>query len=305
MRVLEEPFTTRESILAVLRPGLLPTESPFRTLRKSRHVSPGLRVDVRSRGGQLLGHAQLYSSLNADAARAARLGETQIATALASRAAQLESSPDATLLRAAVQAVGAGMSADPMHSDAPLALRQYLQLRKRTLLTNVSDTALARDWLVQSAAWFDAGERSEIEAAVVALAKGASEARADVCQECSTQESVFYGIVRRMDGTAAEIVGEDDARLVPRRDLERQGLAVLGQAVALLCEAFPAGGTLVLPHPAIALDAPLSPVAPSPWEVDDEGSVSALLIEPADREWIDRGLARERAAVPIAPIPRQ
>lgn len=309
MRVLEEPFTTRDAILAVLRPGLPATESPFRTLRRRRCASPGLRVEMRTRRGQMLGHAQLYSSLNGDAARAVRLGEDGIARELANRAEQLEQSPDAALLRAAVQAVGSGMSADPMQSDAPVALRRYIQLRRRMSLHPDSDVALERDWLVQSAAWLGAGERREVVEAVVALARGASEARADLLSDRIAQASVFYGVVRRMDATVAEIDGvEGEARLISRRDLELQGLAVLGEAVALHCEALPAGGTLVLPTPAVALEQPSRPMQGSPWDLEaepDEGAVAGILMDPPDQRWIDRGYTREDTPVPVVPLPRR
>jgi hypothetical protein len=306
MRVLEEPFTTRDSIIAVLRPGQPSTESPFRTLRRERCVSEGLRVGVRTRLGQFLGHTQLYCSLNADAARAVRLGEKDIAREFAVRAQQLECSPDAHLLRAAVQAVGAGMSADPTHVESPVSLRQYLQLRRRNALS-VDDNAIAREWLAHSFAWREAGDRAGIESAIAALASRADEARADLLSTVPSHATVFYGIVRRMDELAAEVEGEDDVRLVPRRDLERQGLAILGQAVALTCEPFPAGGTLVLVSPAVALDQASMPAARSPLDLEGTrtGEVPINLIDREDREWIERGLARQPTAVPVAPIPRQ
>jgi hypothetical protein len=308
MRVIEEPFTTRDSILAVYRPGLAPKESPFRTLRKGGCVSSGLRVEMRTRLGHFLGHAQLYSSLNADAARAMRLGEAKVAKQLAIGANRLERSPDAEFVRAAVQAVGAGLSADPLRAESPLPLRRYLQLRRRGSLLAVDDMALTREWLVQSEAWLGAGRRAELESAVASLARGASEARADLLGDGRSGASTFFGIVRRMDATAAEVEGDEGGLLVPRRDLEREGLAVLGQAVALLCEALPAGGTLVIPRPAIAIDQPQLPSSVSPWDIDahlEDGAMPASIVSAEDQEWIERGLAHERSAVPLAALARR
>lgn len=95
---------------------------------------------------------------------------------------------------------------------------------------------------------------------------------------------------------------------MPRRDLERQGLAVLGQAVSLQCEALPAGGTLLWAAPAVALERPEAEARHSPWEIEsqpDEGAIAAELIDSKDQEWIDRGLAHERVAVALAPLPRR
>lgn len=305
MQVLEEPFVTRSAIVNVLRPGHVGGESPFRTMRRSRCASGGLRVDVRTRTGRLVGSAHLYSTLNADAARAMRLQEQPLARALAARAAELERSPDAQVIFDAVRSIAGQMSADPYDEDSPIDLQRYARVRGRSAWSGLDRAALTRDWLVHSVAWLGRDERDELATAVTTLAKAAAEARADVIGDALPPVSTFYGVVRRMDATAAEVEGDDGTRLVPRADLERQGLAVLGQAVALLCEVLPGGGTLVCPMPAVRLE-PASELLPDPLteieELEPDSRLGSLLGD-GDREWLDRVLAREPTAVPLAPIP--
>jgi hypothetical protein len=299
MRVVEEPFTTRDAILAVLRPGKIPSEGPFRTLRQKNFASPGIRIDVRSSLGRVLGRAHLYSSLNADAARAVRLHQEDLANSLVVRAGEIERSPPAqTVLKAIRQAASA------VNIEAPNgALRRYLCQRRHPADLVLDPAALARDWLVHPAAWLDDDTRDEVLEAVTMLAQEATEARHELIGD-AFQASTYFGTVRRMDSTAAEIEGDDGAVLLPRRDLERHGLAVLGQAVALLTESLPAGGTLTLPMPAISLMPPLGTRIGSPWDVEDldDGATPASLLSAADHAWLGRTLAREPTAVPAAPL---
>lgn len=295
---------TRSAILAVLRPGQPGTESPFRTLRKAHCASAGLRIDLRTQWGQLLGSTHLYSALNTDAARAVRLQRPKVAKALAIRAAELERSPDAAAVQDAVCEIAGRMSLDPRDERAPAELQQYARLRGRSSWAGIDRSALAREWLVHSSAWFGHRENDVLVRAVAALSQAASEARAEIIGDALPPVSTYYGVVRRMDAVAAEVEGDQGARLVPRDDLERQGLAVLGQAVALLCETLPAGGSLVLPMPAVAMDRPTALLPDLYTEVDAEEftGVSASVLGAADQAWLDRALAREPTAVPLAPI---
>jgi hypothetical protein len=307
MRVLEEPFTTREVILAILRPGQPATESPFRTLRQHHCASEGLRVDVRTTVGQMLGRAHFYSLLNIDAARAVRLGEPKLAQRLAARAGELELSHHADIIRDAIQVIGSKMSADPPRDDTPVAFRRYLRSRGQSSWRGLDQHALTREWLVHSAAWLDQDEHGEIVEAVTALAQAASEARADLLDEATLPPaSTFFGVVRRLDPSAAEVQGDHETRLVPHDDLERQGLAVVGQAVSLLCEVLPTGGSLVFPMPAVAVETLPSTAENSPWDLEgiDEGIIIGSILDPVDEAWLKRELAREPTAMPLAPLRR-
>jgi hypothetical protein len=302
MHVLEEPFVTREAILAVLRPGQPAAEGRFRTLRQRRFASAGLRVELRNVRGRVLGQAHFYSSLNADAARAVRWGERRLAQNFAEQAGEMERSSDAELVREAVRAVGSRIEADLLSADTPVALRRYLHLRARSSPRGLDQGAMLREWIVHSAAGLSEGEHEELERATTVLAGSASAVRARLASDALPPVTTFLGHVRRMDSFAAEIQGESETRLVPRGDLDRQGLAVLGQPVALLCETLPAGGSLVLPMPAVGLEDE-SDVSPSPWDIPEEGGgILGSVIGETDRAWLQREIAREPTAVPLAPI---
>lgn len=161
---------------------------------------------------------------------------------------------------------------------------------------------MLREWIVRSAAWLSEGEHSDLERAAASLARAATAARAQLASDALPPVTTFLGVVRRMDPFAAEIQGESETRLVPRDDLDRQGLAVLGQPVALLCETLPAGGSLVLPMPAVGLDDE-SDVGESPWGLPGDGhGILGSVIGEADAAWLQREIAREPTAVPLAPI---
>jgi hypothetical protein len=66
-------------------------EAPFRTLRHHGWATSGTRVRTRS-GGHIVGGLVIYSSLNVDAARLARLGFEDEASKVAAEASKIESS---------------------------------------------------------------------------------------------------------------------------------------------------------------------------------------------------------------------
>lgn len=305
--MVEEPFTTRDAILTILKPGQPATESPFRRLKRIHCASPGLRVEVRTTLGRVLGTAYIYSVLNADAARAVRLGDAELAGKFAERAHELERSAHADVIREAIREVASTMTGDPDFSDAPPSLQRYLRLRGRTTWLGLDRSALAREWLAHSSAWLSRGDRVQMIEAIMALAQAADEARADLQRKIAPPTTTFFGIVRRMDELASEIQGETEMRLLPRETLEREGLAVIGQPVALLCETLPAGGSLVLAMPAVAVEDRSTTTATSPWDIGelDEGhGIPASMLDPDDEAWFERELAREPTAVPLAPLRR-
>jgi hypothetical protein len=305
MRVAEEPFLTRDSVVAVLRPGELVSEAPFRTLRKHGAASPGFAVTMRSAGGQVLGRLSLYSALNADAARAFRLHDTNLARALAERAEDLERSTAAQRVSEAVHRVASRMPVDPTSADAPVELRRYIALRRKSGGDPLDRTRTAREWLATSAAWLSDGEeRQDLMDAVTQLDRAASEARADLIPQRPPSVTTFFGVVRRMDAIAAEIEGDTGIVLVPREDLERRGLAVLDQAVSLLQEALPGGGSYLLPMPAVELEAAQPHRVDPPWTTDvfEGGGFPGTELSHDDMAWLERELAREPNAIPVAPL---
>jgi hypothetical protein len=306
MRVAEEPFLTRDSVTAVLRPGDLASEQPFRTLRRHGAASPGIAVAMRTAGGHVLGRLQLYSALNGDAARAFRLRDIDRARAFAERAEALECTRAAQRLKDAVAEVAGSMPTDPALADAAVPLRRYLDLRRRSTPNGLDTGRTTREWLASSGAWLDESDvRAELVAAVAELDRAACEARAELAGEQRRSVSTFFGVVARMDAFSAEVEGGAETVLVPRDDLERHGLAVLGQPVALLREMLPGRGSYLLPMPAVRLDRTEQDRAPSPWSTSplEDGSVPGTVLPAPDRAWLDRELARNPIAAPLAPLP--
>lgn len=294
MRVIDQPFLTRQDILGVLLPGRLATESPFRTLRGKRAASAGFKVPLRGVRGQVRGVLHLYSTLNADAARAFRLMRLDAAVEFAGQAERLETSEPANYLKDLIAAAAGEQLASG--SRRPPTLERYLARRTGDGL----DTAQAiLEWLARADAWLpSAGALDTAQEALIELAADASRVRSEVDGVDAASVTSFYGIVSRMDATAAEL--EDRNRetiLVSREELEREGLAAIGQAVTLLWEALPGGGTYMLPKAAVVVGANAQHDSNSPY---DAGSPSMLgeHLGPADSAWVQRGLAREPTAVP-------
>lgn len=304
MRVVGEPFLTREAILSILHLGEVTTESQFRTLRVHHAASAGLPVTMRTDGGHVIGSVQLYSALNADAARAFRLRHHDLARELAARAQEIERSPDAGRVRDAVSAVAGHMPADLAGTaGVPASLRGYLDARRCSSWRALDPGALAREWLAHAGAWLTTNFDELVESVVI-LDRAIEDARADVLPE--PRVSTFYGTVARMDEFVAELEGADEqALLVPRDDLDRQGLARLGQAVAVLCEVLPGGGSYSLPMPAVALERPptddRSPYAEESVREDDV--VFGAVLEGRDRAWLLRTRTRPLATPLASPLP--
>jgi hypothetical protein len=311
MRVIEEPFMTRESVLSVLRPGELTSERPFRTLREHGAASEGLAVPIRTPGGQVLGRLQLYCSLNADAARAYRLRQIGAARELAGRATDIEKSPAAQLIREAVASAAASLPVDRSPAHTPASLQRYLDMRGRSAWKGLDREGLTREWLAHSDAWLMAGseDRDALIEAAMELNRAVLQAREDILSQDVVSATTFFGVVRRMDPTAAEIEGAGgQTLLVPLDDFERQGLAAIGQPVAVLREVLPSGGSYSLPMPAVALvEESLSSVS-SHWRNHDAtvwegGSMEVSFLSKRDGDWLDRELAREPSALLVAPLP--
>ncbi|HEU0251005.1 MAG TPA: hypothetical protein VFR48_09805 [Solirubrobacteraceae bacterium] len=304
MRVIGEPFLTREEILSILHPGQVTTESQFRTLRAHNATSSGLPVTMRAGGGHIIGSIQLYSALNADAARAFRLRDHDLARELASRAQEIERSQEAGRVRDAVAEIARNMPTDlSATAQVPDTLRHYLDARQRSSWRALDHGMLMRDWLAHKDAWLPTNFDELIDI-VADLDRAIEAARIQILPD--PHVSTFYGTVARMDDLVAEIEAADEqALLVPRDDLDRQGLARLGQAVAVLREVLPGGGSYSLPMPAVATERPMtddrSPYAEGSMQ---EGEVVfGEVLDGRDGAWLARVRARPPAAPLAAPIP--
>jgi hypothetical protein len=286
--------------VGVSRLGRSPTEGAFRTLRAKRLVSPGLHVEPRGARGRLLGRTSFYSALNVDAARAVRLGHGNIAKALAGRAEEIENSSDSVMIRDALQEAVDRFGVAP---GAGLPKRLLTPAIASPPTSNALQT-LAPDWLIRSDAWMTDDNREELTAAVAKLDAAAAGARVEILGERDTSATTFFGVVRRLDPLAAEVESSDDVRIVARDELDRAGLASVGSPVALLCEYLPAGGSFVLPMPAVALDEDVIADRESPWTIRSlsQGEMHFEQLDRRDADWILS--ARRRTAVPVVPLRR-
>jgi hypothetical protein len=302
MRVVEEPFTSRDAIVGVSRLGRTPTEGAFRTLRTKRLVSPGLYVEPRGVRGRLLGRTSFYSSLNVDAARAVRLGHEGLAKRLAARAEEIENSTDSFAVRDALQEAADRYGAAPDEDSAGSALSLAIDGR-RSRRASTSQTR-PRDWLIRSDAWMTDENRNQLTAAVAKLDAAAAGARRELLGQDDMSATTFFGVVRRLDPTEAEVESSDEVRGVARDELERVRLAAIGTPVALLCERLPAGGSFILPMPAVALDEDQVEDRESPWTVRalSDGEMHFESLNRRDADWIVS--ARRRTAVPVVPLRR-
>jgi hypothetical protein len=307
MRVVEEPFLTREAVLSVLRPGQVTSGRPFRSMRERGCASPGIAIFTRSLHGHLDGKLWIYSSLNADAARAFRLRRFETAEQLAERAGKIERSRPARQIQAAIESIARRLPLDPCSEEAPTSLRRYVGLRLHGSPMDFDQGALAREWLAQSVAWLEesGSERDQLLEAVEALRLAAEKARARVADENDHSVNVFFGAITRLDEFGAELDSENGQVLwIPRLDLERQGLAALHRSVSIWQEALPGAGSLLFVMPAVALEPPDPGVGPSPWGpgFSEERAVFVQQIGERDAEWMKIGLAREPTAIPAAPL---
>jgi hypothetical protein len=142
------PVVVRDRIVHAFKPGGSPSaEAPFRTLRRHEWVSQGVRVTLFADHG-LAGQMTFFSSLNVVAARLARRGNAPGAARVARAAADLEASPEFTLLRSLlselphreVEQVVSGL----LPGDEPAALSEALRaVASRTEQVRANDILLS------------------------------------------------------------------------------------------------------------------------------------------------------------------
>src|ERR1039457_7264590 len=99
MTIAEWPVVNRRRLVHAYKPGETSTsEGPFRTLRGHKWASSGVRVTRRA-GRRMAGQMTLFSSLNVESARLARLGNPDEAARVACAAEELEAGPEFAKLR--------------------------------------------------------------------------------------------------------------------------------------------------------------------------------------------------------------
>ena len=295
MRLVEDPFITRQSIVATLKLGEPSTEAPFKTLRAHDSASSGWSVALRRRDGHVAGRLHLYCSLNHDAARLFRRGQRDHAKRLAAAANEIEASASARTIRDAIAEAVTHAVEDRRWVDA---WTTYSRIRRSRSWLSLDSQAMFREWLASPGAWL-AQDDDSVRGAVAAVSRQVEEVRAQQDEAYGEAVTTFLGVVRRMDATAAELQGESGEQLlVMRRDLEREGLSVVGVAVAVVREELPTGRVVVFVAPAADLGT----------DKDEGGSENPFdpadlsILTTADSRWMERALASDPKLLSATPL---
>lgn len=272
-------------------------------------ASNGWSVPLRRSDGRIAGRIQAYSALNVDAARAARHKQPDLARRLAAGAAELETSPAGMVIHDAITRASerlaahlAGHVSDDAWSDR---LSRYLALRQGVGWEGLDRDALARDWLVHSEAWLhlDPKETDQLVTSVRRLAAAAQLVREELFAGQGLALDSFTGVVRHIDPDNAQIVSEaGDAWVISRRELDREGLAQLGEAVTVFREELPGGGEAWLAAPAVRFS-PLSPPGPrGAHNIDPFAGPVAWVMGEDESRWLSRALKRDPFMLVRTPV---
>jgi hypothetical protein len=147
MTIAEWPVVDRRRVVHAYKPGEpSASEGPFRTLRGHEWASSGVRVTRRA-GRRLVGQMTLFSSLNVESARLARLGNPDAAARVARAAAELEAGPEFAKLQHIMSDLS-GYDAQQvvdgvLPDDAPAELAETLKaVARRTEHWRTSELAL-------------------------------------------------------------------------------------------------------------------------------------------------------------------
>jgi len=156
MTIAAWPVARRSQLVHAYKPGERPaSEAPFRTLRKHKWATSGVRITSRP-GNRLAGQLTMFSSLNMESARLARHGNTVAAVRVAAAATELEAQPEFSLLSALLADLPVSQARDVidglMPDDAPESLLSALkkvarlteQMRERELPGALSDVFAGR-----------------------------------------------------------------------------------------------------------------------------------------------------------------
>lgn len=308
MQLTDEPLVNRREILRTLKLGSPTTDAPFHRMRSQGLASPGWSLAIRRTDGRVAGRLHIYSALNVDAARAVRRDRPDVARRLAACGAELERSTAASIIRAAIvkasERLSAHVSGDVRDDAWSDRLQRYLDLRHGVGWDGLDSDAFARDWLVHSEAWLhlDPSQGANLAAAVRELATGVQAARDEAFADQGGGIDSFTGVVKHLDPDSTEIVSEaGEAWVMPRRELDREGLAQLGESVSVVREELPGGGQAWLVAPAVDLrhrspkraDERIDPFArPAHW-----------VLSGSEEAWLKRALSRDPFILAGAPVP--
>lgn len=296
MVLVESPFLGWQTVAAAATLGVPPSPHRLRTLRRHRALSPGSPVMLRS-SGRFLGSVRLYSTLAADAARLYRRGHKEAAARIAARAEELEGSePGQVILKAIAESAEEFLSASlPEQRDC---VREYVEMRRRLSSEALDRTTLVKAWLTEPQAWLPGAEVASLTEALLSMSQHVEAARSEEHQLQALGVMAFIGLVERLAPTMAELRADDGFRTtVPRRDLEREGLATIGQAVKIVKEEVPGGPILTTYSAAGRLDREAPSAGPSSF--DDR---TPIRLSQADAAWIDRLMEASPAPPPLAPL---
>jgi hypothetical protein len=301
MEIVEDPFVTRQAVVNVLSFGNPATEAPLRTLRRHSAVSDGVSVPLRTTSGRLIGRVHLYSALSSDAARLFRWHQPKAAGRLARKAAQIERSRAG---RRVVRAIEEAASSIPVDADErrtdvhAQSFRAYVDMRRASSWEALEPHALSRSWVSDPRTWLGAVADDPLREAVHELSERVATTRANEPALARLDVTTRVGVIERIDPVAAELASPDGSRfIVPRRPLEREGLARVGQAVSVLLEELPGGRVVDFYAAAARLDRPAPGQDLDPFDVPGAVKLSA-----ADSAWLHRVLVSEPTTVPLAPL---
>jgi hypothetical protein len=142
------PVVVRDRIVQAFKPGgSSAAEAPFRTLRRHKWVSQGVRVTLFADRG-LAGQMTFFSSLNVAAARLARRGNAPAAVRVAGAAADLEAGPEFAILRSLLSELPDREAEQVVNGlfpeDGPAALTEALRaVASRTEQVRANDILLS------------------------------------------------------------------------------------------------------------------------------------------------------------------
>jgi hypothetical protein len=282
------------------------SEAPFARLRKQRLASPGWSVPLRRAGGRLAGRLHLYSALNLDAARAVRADRRDVAGQLARSAEEVESSEATLVVREILTALVASLPAESVNARRDDAvgqsLRYFAAAKCRAECEPVDAERVISTWLARAGTWNELFSSSELDKALVKLTRLTMQARRDVLGvEAATL--TFLAVVRRLDDVMAELEGAGgETWVVARRDLEREGLADVGRAVAAFREELPHGPILWIYSSATTVGKDRRHAGRTFDPFDADAEALGYTIEEADVPWMERLLAGDPKVVPASPI---
>lgn len=301
MEIVEDPFVTRQAVMNVLSFGNPATEAPLRTLRRHAALSDGISVPLRSASGRLIGRTHVYSALSSDAARLFRWHQPEAAGRLARKAEQIERSRAARRVVRAIEEAASQipLDADERRTDARAqSFHAYVDMRRASSWEALDPHALSRAWVSDPRTWLASETDDLLREAVHDLAERVARFRAAESALERLDITTRVGVIERLDPAAAELASPDGTRfIVPRRPLEREGLAHVGQAVSVLLEGLPGGRVLDYYAAAARLDTPAPTADIDPFDVP-----GAVTLGAADSAWLERVLASEPTTVPLAPL---